>query len=299
MTEPFFDDAPEPAALRAALTEPDPSLRRLAVIAAADFADEAPALFVAAAADPDPGVRLEAARALEASPDPGAVAALGKLLTDEDDEVRRAAAESLGEILDETAAPLLLPLLAAAETPFARAALLAALRKLRAADALQPALNALADENAAVRREAAGVLAYLRNDAALAPLAERLAADADDEVRRVVAGALGFSDAPTAAAALAAALRDPDWQVREAAAATLTKLAPSSALSDLIAAVADANWQVAVKAAAALGRIADPAAAPARAALDCWTSPARTRRAACRRTIPARRQNCRATNRPG
>ncbi|WP_234085100.1 HEAT repeat domain-containing protein, partial [Azonexus sp. R2A61] len=127
-------------AVQPLLAADDATVRRVALLQIADFADEYPVPFVAASRDPDAGVRLEAARALEATADGEAVAALGALLTDADPEVAAAAAVSLGEILDPAAAPALLDLLAVADGA-ARVPVLAGLRRLRAPAALAPALG--------------------------------------------------------------------------------------------------------------------------------------------------------------
>ncbi len=253
------DLAPEVASQAARLADPDPAIRRIALIEVADLAFEHPAVFVAASRDEDAGVRLEAARALEGVADPAAVDALADLLADSDTEVAAAAALSLSELLDSAAGPVLLRRL---ETAMGgtRAPLLAALRKLKLAAALAPALTCLDDPFAAVRREAVGVLGYLKAPATVPALAALAQTDPDASVRRAGVAALCFAEDRAILPALVQALSDTDWQVREETAATLGRLAWPQAAEGLIAALADTSWEVCLKAANALGKLRDPAA---------------------------------------
>lgn len=245
---------PEIEAALPLLNDPDPAIRRVGLLQIVDFADESPELFVAATRDADAGVRLEAAKALEGNPDAGAVRALAVLLDDPDQEVVAAAAESLGEILDPVAGPVLIELLAQASGE-ARASLLAALRKLRQPGALVPALALADDASINVRREAVGVLAYLKDGAALSQLSRRAKQDTDPAVRRIAVGALSFATDATVLPALALALGDSDWQVRQEAAVTLGKLLLPESVSILVGALDDPAWEVRLKAANALGKL--------------------------------------------
>lgn len=249
-------------ALIAALDQPDPDIRRIAVMQAADWVHEHPHLFAHASRDGDAGVRLEAVRALEGDASEEGVNALVDRLEDPEADIRVAAAESLAEILDAAAGPVLLARLAGARGQ-ARAAILGSLRKLRQEGALEPALDCLGDPLVSVRLEAVRVLGYLRHERAVAGLAERVVVDIDPEVRRAAVGALGFAEPDAAAPALLRALADPDWQTREEAAVTLGKLLPAEAANGLIAVLDDQYWQVRLKAAVALGRLKAGAAVPA------------------------------------
>jgi HEAT repeat protein len=146
-----------------------------------------------------------------------------------------------------------------------QAAILRALRELRLSDALDPALRALSHPLASVRLEAVGVAGWLKDERALAQLAEVAAGDADPDVRRAAVGSLGLGSEPAEAIvdALLSALRDDAWQVREEAAATLGKLRAGQARDALIASLDDPYWQVRLKSARALGRLRDPAAGAA------------------------------------
>jgi HEAT repeat protein len=245
---------PEIAALLTALDDPDAEIRRIGVLQAVDAAEEHPHLFARASRDSDAGVRLEAVRALEGDASDEGVNALVDRLDDDDSEVRTVAALSLAEILDEVAGPVLLRRLETAQGQ-ARAAILGGLRKLRLAEAFLPALASLNDPLAAVRREAVGVLGYLRDAGALPALAERVGRDSDAEVRRAAVGALAFGSGDGVLPGLLSGLRDSDWQTREEAAVTLGRLLLAGSAADLIAALNDDYWQVRLKAANALGKL--------------------------------------------
>lgn len=221
------DIDPRSADLRQRLTSPDAGVRRVALLDFADVEDEAllPALVTVLRGDPDPALRAEAARALAGWGDGEVVEALADALADEA-EVREAAAQSLAELKDAEAGARLVPRVGHADG-FVSAAALRALKELRVPAAAGPATAALAHADPAVRREAVGVLGWLKHAAALPALARLAIGDEDAEVRRAAAGALGLAaagDAPSVLPALCAALRDPAWQVREEAATTLGKL---------------------------------------------------------------------------
>lgn len=221
------DIDPRSADLRQRLTSPDAGVRRVALLDFADVEDEAllPALVTVLRGDPDPALRAEAARALAGWGDGEVVEALADALADEA-EVREAAAQSLAELKDAEAGARLVPRVGHADG-FVSAAALRALKELRVPAAAVPATAALAHVDPAVRREAVGVLGWLKHAAALPALARLAIGDEDAEVRRAAAGALGLAaagEAPSVLPALCAALRDPAWQVREEAATTLGKL---------------------------------------------------------------------------
>ncbi|MEI5998196.1 HEAT repeat domain-containing protein [Paraburkholderia bengalensis] len=99
--------------------------------------------------------------------------------------------------------------------PFLQAAVLRALRELRYADAFSPAVRALDHDDPKVRIEAVGMLGWLKDARALAPLAAIAAHDANADIRRAAVGALGFAPANDVAttAALRHALADAAWPV--------------------------------------------------------------------------------------
>src|SRR6185312_14222890 len=89
------------------LQSSDPGVRRIAVLDLpySEEEDDIVPLLVAALADPDPCVRLEAAKAIEGYEEPAALAALVPLLKDPDPDVRRAAATTLAELKEPASAP--------------------------------------------------------------------------------------------------------------------------------------------------------------------------------------------------
>ncbi|CEI21040.1 hypothetical protein PAMH19_5762 [Pseudomonas aeruginosa] len=257
---------PEILELSPRLEDADPGVRRLALIELADLElpEALPLLVAALRGDPDPGVRGEAARLLEAWEEDAVEDALCAALADPLPAVAEAAGQSLGEHKEPAAGRRLLPWLGHADA-FVRASVLRALRELRLEESAVPALAAVGDPQAAVRREAVAVLGWLRHQPALAELARLASADVDPEVRRAATGALGLSREATVLPALCAALADAQWQVREEAATTLGKLGREEAGEPLLKALADDYWQVRLRAARALGRLRHR---PAREALE-------------------------------
>jgi len=247
------------------LASEDASIRRMALIALADEAheDSVPLLVKALQADADAAVRAEAARLLAHWETPEAVDALAHALLDAAAEVHEAAGHSLAELKDARLGERLLPW-ASHDDPAVRSSALRALRELRLPAASASAAAALSCSDATVRREAVGVLGWLKQTDALPALSRLVVDDPDAEVRRAATGALGMADGRPDAAlpALLAALRDEAWPVREEAATTLAKLRQPAAQAALQAAMADAFWQVRLRAARALGRLKNAQALP-------------------------------------
>lgn len=226
--------------------------------------DHLPWLHQALRSDPDVEVRREAADNLGGREDEASVLSLVTALDDEEVAVRAAAAASLAELQAPATAPPLLSALARHDGPAGadrRSALLRALRGLRVAEALGPALALIDDPAAGVRREAIGVIGWLQATSALAELTRLATADPDPGVRRAATGALGLaSEVASVEQALRQALADHDWEVREAAAATVGKLGAVGTLVPLGAALADDYWQVRLATIRALGRLGRGAA---------------------------------------
>jgi HEAT repeat protein len=247
--------------LQQRLASEDAGVRRVAVLEFEDSGEETWLDDIVAVLqhDPDPALRAEAARVLAGWGGEDVVRALANALRDEP-AVRTAAASSLAELKDARAASGLIPF-AADDDEFVCASALRGLKELRLPDAAAPALAALSRQDAAVRREAIGVLGWLKHAAALPQLARVAVEDPDAEVRRAAAGALGLA-APESEAALRSlrtALRDPAWAVREEAATTLAKFHDAEGViaTALRAAMADEYWQVRLRAARSLGRLRD------------------------------------------
>lgn len=250
--------------LRDRLADADPEVRRVATMGLAEVVEpEAADLAIAALKDSDAGVRAAAARVLyEFEGNPDVIAALLEALSDSDTTVREAAAETLAENKDTAMGDLMLKRLDA-EAPFVKASVLRALRELRVPGAQAPALALLEHPDARVRREAVGVLAYLKASDVLMALMSAARRDSDPEVRRAAMGSLVFSSSDRALETLVDGLSDEHWQVREEAAFVIGKLAPAPAVGPLINAMEDDYWQVRLKAAGSLGKLKDPAAIPA------------------------------------
>jgi HEAT repeat protein len=246
------------------LLNADPSVRRLAVMEL-PYGDEDDfiALAMTCLKDVAAEVRMEAVRALEGQEDLAVVEALAPMLLDADPQVRGAASEVLAELKEPSSAPPLLPLVDPQHSSEARANAFRALRALRYPLAFAPAIQALRDVEPAVRREAVGVLGYLKDESALGELAEVAANDPEAEVRRSAVGALGFASSISVQPALVRALTDRHWQVREEAAQTIGKLRLGLAIPDLVQAMQDEYWQVRVKATRSLGILKAEAGLPA------------------------------------
>ena len=235
----------------------DAAVRRIAVMELADvsFDPEAELLGIKALADADSDVRLEAARVLYEFEGDEVAQALVDALQDTDEKVRLAAADTLAENKDSSVAPVLIKALQGASDPFVMAALLRALREHRVADTQQLALSALSHADASVRREAVGVLAYLKAEEVVLALMDAARNDPDPEVRRVAVGSLVFSKTDRSCEVLKNALQDSNWQVREEAAFVIGKLGREECADALIAAMDDSYWEVCVKSARSLGQL--------------------------------------------
>ena len=173
------------------LAHPDAGVRRIALLDLADAEDDGdlPQLAGALREDTAAEVRAEAARVLGGWNHPDAVDALAGALLDADATVRENAAVALGQLKDARAGERLLPWASHAR-PAVRAAALRGMKELRIAAAAAPARAALADTDAAVRREAVGVLGWLKSADALPAIARIAADDADPEVRKMARAAL-------------------------------------------------------------------------------------------------------------
>jgi HEAT repeat protein len=174
--------------------------------------------------------RWLAARLLRGYGEP-AVEPLCRVLKDPDNNVRKAAAESLGHIGDARAVEPLVGALRAIDDGVRKAAA-EALGKIGDARAVPSLLDALNNDwHAALRLAAAQALGELKDARAVPPLIERLK-DKDAEVRKSAAEALGKIQDPQtvseATAALCVALSDKSSRVRLAAAEALGRILKDS-----------------------------------------------------------------------
>jgi len=164
------------------------------------------------------------------SADTGVVNALIARLGDEDADVRRAAAHSLGQLKDSRAVPGL--------------------------------IGALKDSDPKVRESAAEALAEFEDPRAIAPLAALLN-DASTEVKQSALEALSHFDDGVPSSAVIRSLSDADAEVRHKAAHLAGKLRDRSATPALAKLVGDPDSDVRQAAIEAIGELKDPMAASA------------------------------------
>jgi HEAT repeat protein/beta-lactamase regulating signal transducer with metallopeptidase domain len=162
--------------------------------------------------------------------DTGVVNALIARLGDEDADVRRAAAHSLGQLKDSRAVPGL--------------------------------IGALKDPDPKVRASAAEALAEFEDSRAIAPLSALLS-DASTEVKQSALEALSHFDDGVPSSAVIRSLSDADAEVRHAAAHLAGKLRDRSATPALAKLVGDPDSDVRQAAIEAIGELKDPMAASA------------------------------------
>jgi HEAT repeat protein len=207
-------DAPEAlASLRMAAASDDPDVQRAALLGfgARQLPEVLPAL-LQAALNADPSTRLIAISAIASYPAPEAVIALGTASSDPEASVRDAAIGFLSSRAEPEATSVLIACLG---NPLTRdraveglasplngriagiaqaletarhelaTALIAALTRMKRADALAVIVDALSLGNTEVRRAAAAALAALRSPQAKAALERAVDEDTDEEVRRI------------------------------------------------------------------------------------------------------------------
>ena len=209
LTEPLFESA----------SHPNAAVRLSCLEALAGTSDPGlPELLETALRDPEPPVRLAAARAAaELGELPEALGApLRSCLNDPDPRVRA----EVAVVLPEEGLPTLAEMASTGDP----AAAIEALRRLPPA-LLDQARSRLDDEDADVRATALGAARRLSDWVALSP--ERLERDLehpDAGVRLAAAEALGAHQSESAATLLAVALDDPSRPVRAAAASGLAAM---------------------------------------------------------------------------
>lgn len=208
----------------------------------------------------NPGTRTIAARQLGRK-GPEAVPMLTEALGDENEDVRKAAIDSLGNIGPEAkrAIPALTESLKDEDADVS----MAVIRSLRSVDpeAITPLIEALKVEHGVVRRSAAQALMEMGPKAkdAMPALAEVLKSDPDDDVRCTAALALG-SMGPEAIPALTEVLQDTGVRysrVRVAAVNALGNMGPVAipALTPVLKNKDVRNWDVRVAAVHAIGNM--------------------------------------------
>jgi HEAT repeat protein len=193
-TQPITDN-PDILSLLPRVQDSDASTRRIALIELADLEDPdaLPWLTHALTTDDNADVRREAARLLEGWEEEEVVEALSNALTDVDESVSEIAAQSLSQLKTAELGHIILRWVKHDNAEVRKHAW-RALRELRLPASAPAALNALHDENANVRREAVGVLGWLKYTDALPELARLTSNDTAIEVRRAATGALGLAN---------------------------------------------------------------------------------------------------------
>jgi HEAT repeat protein len=181
-----------------------------------------------------------------------AIKSLTFALQDNNESIRRKAAEALGK----TAHPDAVEPLASAlkdEDPATRLEAAKSLRKIGNADAVKYLIAALEDENPEVSDEAVEALAEIGTPA-VNPLMNGLKRK-KRQLRKKAAEALGKIGDAAAVDLLIIALKDDDWRVAKASSVALGKIGDKRAVSPLIEALEDKDSNVREGSAEALGKI--------------------------------------------
>jgi HEAT repeat protein/beta-lactamase regulating signal transducer with metallopeptidase domain len=174
--------------------------------------------------------------------DTGVVNALIARLDDENADVRRAAANSLGRLKDSRAVPGLIGALKDPESKV-RASAAEALGEFEDARAIVPLSTLLSDPSTEVKRSALEALSHfegnLPSDAII-----RVLSDPDAEVRHNAAHLAGKLHDRSATGALARLVGDPSPDVRGAAVEAIGELGDPAAAVAVVPALTDANADV-------------------------------------------------------
>ena len=206
---------------------------------------------VARLEDENAEVRRAAAHSLGRLEDPRAVPGLIAALKDADPNVRVSVAEALAELEDVRAIPPLTALLSDPSTDVKQTAL-DALSHFESNLPATAIIRLLADPDAEVRHKAAHLTGKLRDRSATGALA-RLVGDPSSEVRQAAIQAIGELGDPAAAVALMPALTDADADVREQALNSIEELKAPLSEATLMSLMRDRDPDVRQKAASLAG----------------------------------------------
>lgn len=219
--------------LLAAAADPDGGLRAAAMIMLAkNPGARASAALVAGLKDPSALVRLQAAVAIKGRPCPEAIAPLVAMLNEQDLTTAEVALDDLGGLGDANAVEAIVtsPLIDnEALRPFATAAM-ASIGK----DAIPALKAALGAQRVSTRLAAAEALARMPEPAA-APVLLALLKDEDARLRAMAAAGLGNARLKSAPPELVDALNDGQTAVRRSAAAALGMIKDPAAVKPLAA----------------------------------------------------------------
>ncbi|MGE5802474.1 MAG: M56 family metallopeptidase [Gemmatimonadota bacterium] len=210
--------------------------------------------------DENAGVRKAAANSLGQLGDLRAVAPLIVVLADSDAEVRYTAIDALANLEDPRAIGPIAGLLKDPVTEVRRNAL-SALSHWDQGVPTAPVVALLDDPDADVRREAVNLLEHLNARSSGAAIA-RLVHDQSSDVRQTVVQALGNLGVQSGAAAITEALSDPNSDVREAALGALNDLKAPIAEATLLNLLKDQDADVRERAAQLAGERSITAAIP-------------------------------------
>ncbi len=210
--------------------------------------------------DENAGVRKAAANSLGQIGDRRAVVPLIAVLPDSDAEVRYTAIDALANLEDPRAIGPIAGLLRDPVTEVRRNALSALSHWDQGVPTAQ-VVALLDDPDAEVRREAVNLLEHLNARSSGAAIA-RLVHDQSSDVRQTVVQALGNLGVQSGAAAVTEALSDPNPDVRQAAIGALDELKAPIAEGTLLSLLKDQNPDVRERAAQLAGERSVTAAIP-------------------------------------
>ena len=171
------------------------------------------------------------------------------------------AAEELGSYGHRSAVPYLIITLRRDKQPGVRSRAADALGKIRDERAAPPLIKALHDPDLKVRRTAANALGWIKHKRAV-PHLLKLLQDPDADLRKEAVAALGKIGDESTAPQLLKALDDSDWPVKAKAAEALGQIKHQRAVSRLLDALQHPRSDVRFNAAWALGEIGNVSTIP-------------------------------------